>query len=60
VREVTDAIVEEQRNLFQPVGGAAHPLNTNTDTPLPPDEPDARKSARRAPSSTNFPQAPGP
>jgi photosystem II stability/assembly factor-like uncharacterized protein len=42
LREVTDALVQEEAHLFQPQAALRVRWNANTDTPLPPDEPMAR------------------
>jgi photosystem II stability/assembly factor-like uncharacterized protein len=42
LREVTDAVVDEDAHLFTPQTALRIRWNTNTDTPLPPDEPMAK------------------
>ncbi|HZX93050.1 MAG TPA: hypothetical protein VFE90_00930, partial [Myxococcales bacterium] len=42
LREVTDSVVKQDAHLFAPQAALRIRWNTNTDTPLPPDEPTAR------------------
>jgi photosystem II stability/assembly factor-like uncharacterized protein len=42
LREVTDAVVQEDAHLFAPQTALRIRWNNNTDTPLPPDEPTAK------------------
>src|SRR6266403_5186825 len=59
LREVTDAVVEEQAHLFTPQTALRVRWNANTDTPLPPDEPMARNPPDGA-ILDYFLKAPGP
>ena len=59
LREVTDAVVEEQAHLFTPQTALRIRWSTNTDTPLPPDEPMATNPPDGA-ILDYFLKAPGP